>query len=158
MTDRETRLADGEDNDLAIATPEDFGVQRDDNGELVPRKQRIPGTDLAVRVRPLTNGAAERYEDVLESDRADDERVEEFFEEFIAEGVGSSGNLEDVPDYLVPALLQAVKNSSGFTCYQAVEKQQLRENAAAIEALDGVGDGVLDKALEKVSDDETAET
>jgi hypothetical protein len=154
MTERETRFADGEDEDLEIAAPEDFGVRRDDNGELVPQKQRIPGTDLAVKVKPLVGGAAERYDDVLNSDRADDERVEEFFEEFIAEGVGSSGDLENVPDYLVSALIQAVKNSSGFTAHSAVEQQQMRENAAALEAVGGAGDQLMEKALEAAGEDE----
>jgi hypothetical protein len=157
MTDRETRFADGEDDDLEIAHPEDFGVRRDDEGELAPVKQRIPGTDLAVKVKPLVGGAAERYEDVLESDRADDERVEAFFGEFIAEGIGSSGDLENVPDYLVPALIQCVKNSSGFTAFSAVQQQQMKENAAALEAVGGMGDELLEKAMEEVNEDDAEE-
>jgi len=154
MTDRETRFADGEDEDLEIATPEDFGVRRDDNGELVPQKQRIPGTEKAVLVKPLVGGAAERYDDVLNSDRADDERVEEFFDEFIVQGVGSSGNLSNVPDYLVSALIQAVKNSSGFTAHSAVEQQQMRENAAALEMMGG-GDDLLERAMEMEAEDDS---
>lgn len=154
MTNRDTRFADGEDNDLEIAHPEDFGVRRNDEGELTPVKQRIPGTEHAVKVKPLVGGAAERYEDVLEEDRADDDRVEEFFKEFIAEGIGSSGDLSNVPDYLVSPLIQAVKNSSGFSAFSAVQQQQMRENAAALEAVGGMGDELLEKAMDEATDDE----
>ncbi|WP_324757098.1 hypothetical protein [Haloarcula montana] len=155
MTDQNTRLNDG--SDLQIAQPEDFGVHRDDNGDLVPQKQRIPGTDLAIKVKPLVGGAAERYEDVLESDRADDERVEEFFDEFIAEGVGSAGDLDNVPDYLVSGLIKAIKNSSGFGSHQAVQQQEMEENAAAMQAVGASPEELVDQAME-FANDEDADT
>lgn len=150
--DRTTRLSDGE--GLSIAHPEDFGVSRDGEGEVSPLKQRIPGTDMAILVKPLVGGKAEEYEDVLESDRADDERVEDLFEEHIIEGIGSRGDLSAIPDYLVPGLIQAVKNSSGHEVFRAVEEQQLQENVAAIEALDGMGDEIMGMAIDEVSGDE----
>ena len=152
MTERTTRLNDGE--DLEIAHPEDFGVQRDGDGELTPLKQRIPGTEMAVLVKPMRGGDYEAWEDVLEEDEADDDRVDEFLREFIVEGIGSNG-LDEVPDYVTPGLVQAVKNGSGHEVFRAMREQQTKENLAAIEALDGVGEGILEKAMEEVTDEET---
>ena len=151
MTERTTRLNDGE--DLEIAHPEDDGVQRDGDGELTPLKQRIPGTVMAVLVKPMRGGDYEAWEDVLEKDEADDDRVDAFLREFIEEGIGSNG-LDEVPDYVVPGLVQAVKNGSGHEVFRAMQEQQQRENIAAIEALDGVGDGILETALEEFMEEE----
>ena len=152
MTERTTRLSDGE--DLEIAHPEDFGVQRDGDGELTPLKQRIPGTEKAVLVKPMRGGDYEDWKDVLEEDEADDERVDAFLREFIEEGIGSNG-LDEVPDFVVPGLIQAVKNGSGHEVFRAVQEQQTKENLAAIEALDGVGEGILEAAMDEVMDEET---
>lgn len=148
-----TRLNDGE--DLEIAHPEDFGVARDDSGDLQPLQQRIPGTDKAVLVKPMVGGAAERYDDVLNESNADDERVEDLLNEFIVEGIGSSADLDRIPDFLVPGLIQAIRNASGMEVFRAVEEQQLREDMAAIEALDGMGDmeGLFEKAMEKAAEE-----
>lgn len=141
-----TRLNDGE--GLEIAHPEDFGISRDTEGDVLPLMQRIPGTDMAIRVRPLVGGEAESYEDVLEQPNAPDERVEELFDAHIVEGIGSDGDLSQIPDYLVPGLIQAIKNSSGHEVFRAVEEQQVQENLAAVEAL-GDGNGqLLEMAME----------
>lgn len=155
MTEHETRLNDGE--DLEIAHPEDFGVSRNGDGELQGVKQRIPGTDRAILVKPMAGGQFEEWKDVLEEDEADDDRVDEFFEEFILEGIGSNG-YDEVPEYVAPGLIQAVKNGSGHEVFRAVEEQQTRENLAAMEALDGIGDdalqSVLGQAMDQAMDDE----
>jgi len=134
VTDQKTRLNDGE--GLEIAHPEDFGISRDEHGEVQPVAQRIPGTDMAVRVKPMVGGAYEHWGDVVESDEADDERVDEFLREFIVEGIGSNG-LDEVPDYVVPGLVQAIRNSAGHEVFRAVEEQQTRENLAALTGMEG---------------------
>lgn len=145
MTDKTTNLNDGE--GLQIAHPEDFGVARDGEGELVPTAQRIPGTDRAVRVKPLVGGAHDRWKHVLEGDEADDEEVDAFLEEYIVEGIGSNG-LQDVPDYLVPALIEAVQNSSGFEVFQKLQNRQQERNLKTIAAMDDVPDALLNKVLD----------
>lgn len=158
MSEHETRLNDGE--DLEIAHPEDFGVSRNGDGELQGVKQRIPGTDRAVLVKPMAGGEFEEWKDVLEEDEADDDRVDEFFREFIEEGIGSGG-YDEVPEYVAPGLIQAVKNGSGHEVFRAVQEQQTRENLAAMEALDGVGDeavnDLLNRAMDQAMDDEEAD-
>lgn len=154
MTEKTTRLNDG--SDLEIAHPEDFGVQRDGDGELTPLQQRIPGTDKAILVNPMRGGDYQNWKDVLEEDEADDDRVDEFLQEFIAEGIGSEG-IDEVPDFVVPGLIQAVKNGSGHEVFRAIEEQQTKENLAAIEALDGVGDEMVDDLLDQAMDKVTGE-
>jgi len=149
MSEHETRLNDGE--DLEIAHAEDFGISRNGDGELQGVKQRIPGTDRAVLVKPMAGGQFEEWKDVLEEDEADDDRVDEFFQTFILEGIGSGG-YDEVPEYVAPGLIQAVKNGSGHEVFRAVEEQQTRENLAAMEALDGIGDDALEGVLSQAMD------
>lgn len=131
-----TRLNDGA--GLEIAHPEDFGISRDADEAVIPIAQRIPGMEKAVMVKPLVDGEYEEWKDILESEEADDERVDEFLETFITEGIGSDGTT-NVPDYVVPGLVQAVKNSSGHEVFRAVEEQQVRENMRQMEAMEGIG-------------------
>lgn len=140
----DTRLNDGD--DLEIAHPEDFGVTRNEQGDLTGVKQRIPGTDKAVLVKPMVAGGYEEWKDVLEEDEADDERVDAFFREYILEGVGSGG-YDEVPEFVVPGLIAAVKNGSGHEVFRAIQEQQTKENLQAMEALDGVGDEAIEKVL-----------
>ncbi|WP_323190453.1 hypothetical protein [Halostella sp. PRR32] len=149
MTDRETRLNDG--NDLEIAHAEDFGVARNADGDLQGVKQRIPGTDKAVLVKPMAGGEYEDWKDVLEDDEADDDRVDEFFQTFILDGIGANG-YDEVPEYVTPGLIQAVKNGSGHEVFRAVQEQQTKENLAAMEALDGIGDEAVDNLLSQAMD------
>jgi hypothetical protein len=140
MDDTDTRLNDGE--GLEIAKPEDFGIQRDEEGNLLPNMQRIPGTEKAIKVIPLASGAYDEWEHVLEENHSDEDDVDKLFRERIVEGIGSNG-IENVPDYVMPGLVQAIKNSSGHEVFQAVESQQMEENLAAMEALDGMEDGPM---------------
>jgi len=158
MTEHDTRLNDGE--DLEIAHAEDFGVSRNSEGELQGVKQRIPGTDKAVKVKPMAGGEFEEWKDVLEEDEADDDRVDEFLRTFILEGLGADG-YDSVPEFIVPGLIQAVKNGSGHEVFRAVQEQQTKDNLAAMEALDGIGDGMaenlLGQAMEQATDGEMDE-
>jgi len=152
MTDNqtETRLNDGD--GLDVAHPEDFGFVRGEDGEAQPLRQKIPGMDKAILVTPLVGGAVNEWEDVLESDAADDDRVDEFLETHIVEGVGANGLHDGLPDYLVPGLIQAVKNSSGHEVFQAVESQQAQENLAMVEQMGGVGEEIMGQMMEERMD------
>lgn len=147
----ETRLNDGE--GLAIATPEDFGVSRNGDGELRPLQQRIPGTDMSIRVLPMTGGEIDEWQDILEQNISDDDRVDKFFREYIIEGLGQNG-LEEVPDYVVPGLIQAVKNASGHQVFRATEEQQMQETMQQMQLMDNdmVGDVMRDYMKEQVGE------
>jgi hypothetical protein len=137
-----TNLNDGD--DLDIAHEKDFGVQRDEDGELLPVKQRIPGTDKAIKCQPLTGGAVDEYAAVLEGQSTDAERVADLLRSHIVEGIGADATPEKVeheyPGYLVPGLIQALKNSSGhdvFVEVQAQRNEEIKPNAELIEMLGG---------------------
>lgn len=138
-----SRLGDGE--DLSIATPEDFGIRRGEDGELLPIKQRVPGTEHAIRCIPLTGGKLDEYNDVLERGDADEERIAQLLREHIVEGIGAEATAEKVteeyPGYLIPGLLQALKDSSGHSVFletQARRNEEVKANAELVEAVGGI--------------------
>ena len=131
-----TRLGDGE--GLKIAEREDFGVTRGSDGDLLPVTQQIPGTDMGIKVYPLVDGKSDEYEDVLEGDERDPERVDALFRECIAEGIGSDG-YEDIPDYVREGLIAAIKNSNGHQVFRAVQEQQAEELKSQMALVDAVG-------------------
>lgn len=128
----ETRLDDGD--GLEIAQPEDFSVRRDDEGNLKPIKQAIPGSDgKAIRCLPVVD--VEPVADVLEGQNPSDDRVNEVAEQYIIEGPGADGDLSDYPDYAVNAVLQALKDASGHQYFRAAQERRLEEEAALIESI-----------------------
>lgn len=148
-----TRLNDGE--DLEIAEPEDFGIVRDEDGELKPVKQRIPGTDKAILCKPVVD--SEPVEDVLEAADPSPEAVDEVAEEYIVEGLGAGGTLSDLPDYVINGVLQAIKNASGNDIFQAAQAQRAEEDLGMLQSaskedlqkLQGMMDGDLADELQR---------
>jgi len=126
-----TRLNDGE--GLEIAEPEDFGIHRDGDGELKPVKQRIPGTDKAIRCKPVVD--SEPIETVLEASDPSEDDIDAVASEYIVEGLGAGGNLSDLPDYVIQGVLQALKNASGNDIFLAVENQRVEENVGQLQAV-----------------------
>lgn len=116
-------------SELEVADPSDFFVTRSDGERPDPVKQRIPGTEQALRIRPLTNGHLERWGDALESDDPDEETVAEVFSYALADLDG-----EVTPDdvdqnmlgYGVAPILQAVKNASGYQAFMGFREQRMR--------------------------------
>lgn len=146
---RATRLNDGD--GLEIAHEEDFGIQRNDGGDLLPVMQRIPGTEKAIKVKPLTPGQRAEYSDVLDTGDADAERVAELWNTHIVDGVGSDVDPADlegedgIPYGLSAAINQALKNSSGVELFLAVREQQDEELDANMRLLERVGDDNLEQ-------------
>lgn len=144
---RENRLGDGK--GLKIATEEDFGIHRTEDGDFEPIPQRIPGTDFAVKVRPLTPGKRTEFRDVLLGADAPAHRVAQLFADHIVEGIGSDvdpnriptpeelppGDEADlpIPYGIVPGLIQAIKNSSGEQVFRATTRQREAEAKRGIE-------------------------
>lgn len=141
MSDRKSRLADGEDDDLEIAAPEDFEVQRDDDGEILPVRQRVPGTDKAIAVRPLPPGAFAEWLPVLQGDDEDSEKQAEVMREFVTapEEIATADASfveEGMRGGWLSGVLQAIRNSSGYEVFREVRQERMREGAAVMEQLD----------------------
>lgn len=145
----DTRLNDGQ--GLEIAHEEDFGISRNGDGDLNPVAQRIPGTDKAIRCRPVPSGARQEYSDVFDEGDPDAERVAELFDEYIVEGIGSDATAEwvegGVPYGLVTGLVQALKNSSGEDVFMAVEEQRSEELLHNVRLMDAVGEESLESLV-----------
>lgn len=139
----DSRLGDGK--GLEIADPADFGISRDEDEELRPLKQRIPGTDKAVLVKPLNSSQVEKYDEVLNRNTAGDELVDELFRNHIVEGPGSDGLHDGLPGYLVSGLVQAVKNSSGYDVFLATQAQRQEETQANLRMMESMNPAMLKK-------------
>lgn len=115
--------------DLEVADPSDFFVTRSDGETPDPVKQRIPGTDQALRVRPLTNGHLERWGDALESDDPDEAVVAEVFSYALADldgDVTAADVDQNMLGYGVAPVLQAIKNASGYQAFMGFREQRMR--------------------------------
>lgn len=147
-----TRLNDGD--DLEIAEEEDFGVARGNNGELLPVKQRIPGTDRAIKCIPVTPGVRQEYTDVFDSEDAEAERVAELWSDRIIEGVGNNAtadDIEEMPHGLIAGINQALKNSSGEQIFLAVREQVNEEIAGHMEMVQQMDDESIKTLLDSAS-------
>lgn len=148
----ETRLNDGE--GLEIAHEEDFGIRRSDDGELLPVRQRIPGTDKAIKCIPVASGPRHEFKDVFDGADPAAERVAELFREYIVEGIGADATAADIegrdgiPYGLVAGLIQALKNSSGEDVFTAVEEQQTEELVAQMGLLETMGSDKVETLAE----------
>lgn len=139
----DSRLGDGK--GLEIADPADFGISRDEDEELRPLKQRIPGTDKAISVKPLNSSQVEKYDAALNRNAADDELVDEMFREHIVEGPGSDGLHDGLPGYIVAGLIQAIKNSSGYDVFLATQEQRQEETQANLRMMEQMDPEMLTK-------------
>ena len=139
----DSKLGDGK--GLEIADPSDFGISRDGDEELRPLRQRIPGTDKAVLVKPLNASEVEKYDAVLNRNAADDDMVDEMFREHIVEGPGADGLHSGLPGYLVSGLIQAVKNSSGYDVFLAVQEQRREEQEGNLQMLQNLDPEMVGK-------------
>lgn len=144
-----TRLNDGA--DLEVATEEDFGIRRDSEGDLQAVKQRIPGTDKAIKCIPLVPSVREEYTDVLDSDDAEAERIAELWQSQIVEGIGADASPEKIEDNLpygiIAGINQALKNSSGEQVFLAVREQVNEEIAGQVQLAKELDDEAVQSLL-----------
>lgn len=113
---------DGEQSDQPIASPEDFRIQRDEDGALLPVREPVPGMDKDIEVIPLPDGAANRLiPDSLNPDDMDDEAVVEILDEYVVDpdfDIDRDRPAENVLDefkaFTTGPLMQAVFNASGY--------------------------------------------
>lgn len=142
--------ADHNDDELDIAQPDDFFHQRDDDGDVQPVTQPLPGVEQHIRVIPMTIGDMNSYggegeqlnpqelspEDLAElinnhwfevKDRDDFEVTAEMVE-------------EDMIGFGRDALIQAILRASGYDMQNAL-------NLENIEMLDKLDEGKVDTLM-----------
>jgi|GEM_PF-4631782 hypothetical protein len=139
---------------LEVADPNDFFVTRDEDDRPTPVQQRIPGTEQALRIRPLTNGHLERWGESLESDDPDHDVVASVFNYALAD-LDSDLTANDIDEnmlgYGAAPILQAIKNASGYQAFLGFREQQMQMASM----LDGIDAEQLDSLLSLA--DENAE-
>lgn len=114
------------DNDMDIAQPSDFFVTRDEDDNLQPVTQPIPGVDQHINVIPLTMGEVERYG--LEDNVAlSDEELAEIFNDHLAD-LERELSAEHVSDDMIgfgkEALVQTILRASGYDMQNAMNMEQ----------------------------------
>jgi hypothetical protein len=146
------RTDDGELDVDAIAFREDFEIKRDEDGELLPKWEPIPGTGKHVLVTPCTQGEADKYLPASGDARAlDDNEIARIFREFFVHPDFSDvrpthvdehrknavsddgGPLADFGAFGVDPLLLAWMNASNFDMSRGLVAQ----NAEIVEAIEG---------------------
>ena len=117
-TDGGTTTARGRDAppEDAVASIDDFRVERDAEGVIRPVWEPLPGTDSYVRVRPLAQGDANEYlPESGDISALDDDGIlgllHEFYVEPSFDGVDS---VDELTAFGVDPLLMALMNASGF--------------------------------------------
>lgn len=122
---------------LDVADPNDFFVTRSDGDQPDPVNQRIPGSEEALRIRPLTNGHLEAWGEALEAEDPDHDVVAEVFNYALADldrELTAADIDENMLGYGVAPLLQCIKNASGYQQFLGFRKQRM-EMAKMLEGI-----------------------
>lgn len=139
-------------DDLNIAEPDDFFVTRDDDDELQPVTQPLPGVDEAINVVPLTMGDLNKYggsNGQLNPAELDFDEVAELLNEHWYE-VREKDDFEVTPEMIEDdmigfgrdALITAILRASGHDLQNALNMENL-------EMLQEIDDpGKLEKLME----------
>lgn len=118
--------ANESDNGMEVADPNDFFVTRDEEDNLQPVKQKVPGVEAQLNVIPLTMGEVERY-GLKEEVSLSDEELAELFTDHLAD-LDRELDAEDVSDKMIgfgkDALLQTVLRASGYDMQNAMNMEQ----------------------------------
>lgn len=139
-----------DDSNLDIATPDDFLVTRDEDDELQPVTQPLPGVEQSVRVIPMSTGDANKWGDTngrLDPNSLDSGAIAEILNEhwFDLREADRSVTATDVEENLIAfgrdSLLKAIFRASGFDMQDALNKENL-------ELLNDVDPGNLQKMME----------
>lgn len=118
-------MAEQED-DLKIAQPDDFFVERDSDDNLQPVTQKIPGVEEHLRVIPMTMGDVNKY-GLDEGLEASDEDLAEIFNNHLAD-LERELDEGDVSDNMIgfgkDALVQTILRASGYDMQNAINMEQ----------------------------------
>ncbi|RDZ53118.1 hypothetical protein C5C07_15395 [Haloferax sp. Atlit-4N] len=160
MTEDMPTTNDGD--DLELADPNDWFVRRKDgDSRPEPVKQRIPGTDKAILVRPPLNGHLEKWDTSLTSDDPDPEDLAEMFNvclpqldfEVTPEMIeGDLDGHEGMIGYGVMPLREAIKHAAGFRAFLGYRESQAEQVRVARGMVESLG---LDEEAENDNSDDT---
>ncbi len=137
-------------DDLEIATPDDFLVQRDGEDNLQPVTQALPGVEEHIRVVPMTMGDLNSYggsSGQLNPAELDADEIAELLNEHWYDLRESDRELtaEDVDNDMIgfgrDALVTAILRASGYDLQQGLNMEQL-------ELLDQVPEGKLETMMD----------
>ncbi|MDB2225620.1 hypothetical protein PM023_13165 [Halorubrum ezzemoulense] len=138
-------------DELSIAEPEDFFVQRDSDDNLQPVTQPLPGVEQEIRVIPMSMGDLNEYGDAngqLSPTDLTDEEIAEILNEHwydVRENDDFEVTAEKVEDDMIgfglEALIQAILRASGYDMKNALNLENL-------EMLESVPEGKLDTMVE----------
>ena len=138
------------DDELSIATPDDFLVQRDEENNLQPVTQALPGVEESVRIVPMTMGDLNKYGGAngqLNPAELSNEDIAEiinnhWFDLRESERELDADSLEDELIGFGPEpLVQAILRASGYDLQQGLNMENL-------EMLEKVPEGKLDVLTE----------
>lgn len=139
-----------EPDELELATPDDFLVTRDDEDELQPVTQPLPGVEQHVRVVPMTIGDTNEYGDAngnIDPNSLSNEEIAEILNTHWYDLRDSDRELEaddiesDMIAFGTEALLTAILRASGFDLRQGLNMDNL-------EMLEKVPKGKLETMME----------
>ncbi|MWV65902.1 hypothetical protein GRS48_13895 [Halorubrum sp. JWXQ-INN 858] len=137
-------------DELNIAKPEDFFVQRDADDNLQPVTQSLPGVEQEIRVLPMSMGDLNEFGDAngqLNPADLSDEEIAEILNAHwydVREGdfeVTANKVADDMIGFGLDALIQAILRASGYDMQNALNLENL-------EILDQVPEGKLDTLME----------
>jgi len=130
-------------DDLEIASPDDFFVTRDEDDNLQPVEQKLPGVEQHLRVIPMTMGDVNEYQ-LDEGVEPSDDELAEIFNEHLAD-LDRELSADDVSDNMIgfgkDALLQTILRASGYDMQNAINMEQF-------EMLAEMDEGKFERVLE----------
>ena len=138
--DTEEYDGDGRPPEDAIASPEDFKVQRDGDSERTTVWQKVPGDGKWIEVIPLSQGDANEY--LPASGNPGDISDEQFCRlvndrvvtpEFALDEARAEQEVADFKAFGVDPLVMAIFDASGFT----MSRGMVVENADMLQAVEG---------------------
>lgn len=136
-----------EQDELDIAEPEDFFVERDSDGELQPVTQPLPGVKQAIRVIPMTMGDVNKYGLDEGMDLSNEEIAEilneHWYEVRERDGYEITAEMveEDAIGFGKEALVQSILRASGYDMQNALNMEQF-------EMLADMDEGKFEKVME----------
>lgn len=128
-------------DELEIAEPDDFFVTRDEDDNLQPVTQPLPGVEQAIRVVPMTMGDVNKYggeEEIMAGNITNEELADilndHWYDVRTREDYEITAEMieEDMIGFSKEALLTAILRASGYDMKDALN----RENIEMLNELD----------------------
>lgn len=136
-------------DDLEIASVDDFMVQRDDEDNLQPVVQQLPGVEEAIEVIPMSMGDLNKYGDgdgQLDPSSLTNDEIAEILNQHWYQMRESDRTVtgddleEDMIGFGKESLITAILRASGYDLQQGLNMENL-------EMLDKVPEGKLDTMI-----------